>query len=128
MVVLEFMFYKVYHFYNKRWPGKDAEIYATCFVAIWFYFLFLFLLMMLSNLTRIHPLTDKDRWLIIIPGIFFLAGGWGLWLNSNQYKRIVNNKKLNELGSTTKGKLYITILLLLPCLILIIALITKPTS
>jgi hypothetical protein len=128
MRVLEFMFYKVYHFYNRRWPGKDAEIYAMCFVAIWLYFITLFFALILFNLTGVDLLNSSQRWWIILPGLVFLVAGWTVWLNHDQYKRITTNKRFSLLERTQKGKLYMTLLVLLPCLFLVIALITKRTS
>ncbi len=104
MRVLEFMFYKVYHFYNRRWPRKDAEIYAMCFVAIWLYFITLFFALILFNLTGVDLLNSSQRWWIILPGLIFLAGGWTLWLNHDQYKRITTNKSIQSVGADAKGK------------------------
>ena len=128
MRVLEFMFYKVYHFYNSRWPGKDADVYAMCFVAVWLYFLVIFLALILCNVAAISfVLSGAKRWWILVPGVFFQAAGWMIWLHHDQYKRIAANKDLRMLGRSRRGKWLISFLLLLPCLFLVIALLTKRT-
>lgn len=122
------MFYKIYHFYEQRWPGKDPEIYAMCFVAIWLYFLCLFAVLMACNLAGTQLVAGSgERWLLLLPGLVFLVAGYAIWLNRDQYKRIINNKIFSELSGTAKGKRTITFLLLLPGLLLIIALLSKRT-
>ena len=116
MKIFEFIFYKVYNFYNKRWPKNDPDIYAGLVITalIMSYILFSF-----YNILELFNIKFEKINLLYLPILVFSGTlNYFFLIQDDKYLKYINKDLYkHEFYKSWKCKLIVTIIFLIPILL-----------
>lgn len=126
--LLQFIFYKVYWFYEQRWPDKNPDVYATSYLTLWLFWntiFSVFLFYSVFNL-EIFELQDKEKFILMVPGILIAAIAWKKLIGNDGYKEWIKPELFKDTiyGGQWNDSLFWA-LFILPFILLILAVTLK---
>ena len=98
--LLQFMFYTVYHFYERLSFNEYSEDFAFPFICGWLYSFFIFGIALILNLFKInHFFWEEDptlKLLTFIPGVIIFIIGWKKLMSNGGYKEWIKPELFPE--------------------------------
>lgn len=112
----QFIFYKFYGFYQKRWPNHDPPEYAQGIITFVLSFELLIIYYFLIEILGLHELMEgNSKFLIIIPFIIATIFNYRYFLHDNRYMEFIKKKKYQrDIYHEWKGNMIVAIFLFIP--------------
>ena len=129
--LLQFIFFKVYCFYEQRWPNRDPDVYAFMYLVLWICWNILFLGFIIYNLLHIDSYfweeNEKLKFLLFIPGLIIFFTFWKKIMTNDTYKKWIKPELFEEpIYNGRSGTLLFWGLFFVPIILAIIMGLTTP--
>lgn len=126
--LLQFIFYKVYWFYEQRWPEEDGEDFAFPYLILWICWNLIFSIFLLYSIfgLKIFVLEGSEKFVLIIPGVIIFIIGWRKLMSNGGYKEWIKPELFEDTAYAGQwNNLLFWALFALPFILLILAVALK---
>ncbi|ANH79920.1 hypothetical protein A8C56_02060 [Niabella ginsenosidivorans] len=129
MLFLKYFFFRIYMFYNARWPDKDPDTYAFSLTALFTLLLILGIILNLNNILNIPiiNINSKYKLLYLLGGIVACLPIYNYLITNDRYKSFcnINYYKNTIFQSTGFGTFFCWGYAMLPVILIIISAIMQ---
>ncbi|AHF17315.1 hypothetical protein NIASO_05630 [Niabella soli DSM 19437] len=132
MRFFKYFFYRVYRFYNKRWPNSDPEGYAWYAVFLFAIYWLIGVTVLFSNISFVTQIIAEMDWLkskpaIIAVGLLIIGFFYWRFLYKKRYLSFCNDAYFEHtyLRNRTVAKTALWLYTVLPFILIILGIIIK---